>query len=216
MIDPLGGLPDLLARRVRFVGDPAARIAEDYLRILRFFRFHALYGDPGARIDAEGLAACAALPTGSTTLSRERVGAEMRKLLAAPDPAPAVAAMAQAGVLARVLPGADARALADRWSIWRPACRRDWLRRLAVLGGEDVADRLRLSAGRSARLWRPSRRDRRRPRRPPNWASAWAPTLATDAVLARAAAAGSAAAAEAGRPTSRGRRGALSRHAPPT
>ena len=75
VIDPLGGLPDLLARRVRFVGDPAARIAEDSLRILRFFRFHACYGDPEGGIDAEGLAACAAGVDGIAALSRERIGA---------------------------------------------------------------------------------------------------------------------------------------------
>ena len=89
VIDPLDGLSDLLARRVRFVGDPAERIAEDYLRILRFFRIHAWYGDPAGGLDADGLAACAALQDGLDQLSRERVGAEMTKLLAAADPAPA-------------------------------------------------------------------------------------------------------------------------------
>lgn len=112
VIDPLGGLPDLLARRLRFVGDAEARIREDYLRILRFFRFHAVYGDPEGGLDAEGYAACAANAEGIDELSRERVGAEMRKLLGARDPAPSVAAMAQAGILARVLPGADSRACA--------------------------------------------------------------------------------------------------------
>lgn len=144
VIDPLGGLPDLLARRVRFVGDPAARIAEDYLRILRFFRFHARYGDPAGGLDAEGLAACAGALEGLATLSRERVGNEMRKLLAAPDPAPAVAAMQTAGVLAAVLPGADARALAPLVHLEGARAPR-WLRRLAVLGGEDSGAALRLS-----------------------------------------------------------------------
>jgi poly(A) polymerase len=144
VIDPLGGLPDLLARRVRFVGDPAARIAEDYLRILRFFRFHALYGDPQGGLDAEGLAACAAGVDGIDRLSRERVGHEMRRLLGAADPAPAVAAMAQAGILARVLPGADPRALAPLVHLELDADP-DWLRRLAAIGGEDAATRLRLS-----------------------------------------------------------------------
>ena len=144
VIDPLDGLPDLMARRVRFVGDPAARIAEDYLRVLRFFRFHARYGDPAAGLDAEGLAACAAAVDGLATLSRERVGHEMRKLLAAADPAPAVAAMQAAGVLAAVLPGADARALAPLVHLEGTRTPR-WLRRLAVLGGEDVAVALRLS-----------------------------------------------------------------------
>ena len=99
------------ARRLRFIGDAKARIAEDYLRILRFFRFHAWYGDAAQGLDADGLAACAAGADGLVQLSAERVGAEMKKLLAAPDPAPAVAAMAQAGILARVMTGADAKAL---------------------------------------------------------------------------------------------------------
>ena len=112
VIDPMGGLPDLRARRLRFVGDPALRIAEDYLRILRFFRFHAWYGDPEGGIDAAALAACAEGQEGLDGLSRERVGAEITKLLAAPDPAPSVASMAATGILARVLPGAEAAALA--------------------------------------------------------------------------------------------------------
>ena len=144
VIDPLGGLPDLQARRVRFVGDAGARIAEDYLRILRFFRFHAWYGDPVAGMDPEALAAIAAGLDGLDRLSRERVGHEMRKLLAAPDPAPAVAVMQAAGVLGRLLPGADARALAPLVHL-EGALPPRWLRRLAVLGGQDVADRLRLS-----------------------------------------------------------------------
>jgi poly(A) polymerase len=144
VIDPLNGLPDLRTRRLRFVGDAEARITEDYLRVLRFFRFHAWFGDPEAGLDAEALAACAANSAGLDTLSRERVGAETRKLLSARDPAPAVAAMAQAGILQHVLPGADARALPVL--IHLEAGRSPhWLRRLAVLGGEDPADRLRLS-----------------------------------------------------------------------
>lgn len=140
--DPLHGLPDLEARRVRFVGDAETRIREDYLRILRFFRFHAAYGDPEGGLDPEGLAACAALSAGLETISRERITAELRKLLAARDPAPSVAAMAQSGVLARVLPGADARALAPLIHLDEAEPPR-WLRRLAVLGGE--TDALRLS-----------------------------------------------------------------------
>ena len=144
VIDPLGGIADLKARRVRFVGDAGTRIREDYLRILRFFRFHAWYGDSGAGLDADGLAACAELSAGIETLSSERLGAEMRKLLAAADPAPAVAAMAQAGVLRQVLPGADHRALAPLVHLEEGAGPR-WLRRLVVLGAEDAAGRLRLS-----------------------------------------------------------------------
>ncbi|QYZ69162.1 CCA tRNA nucleotidyltransferase [Neotabrizicola shimadae] len=145
VIDPLGsGLRDALARHVRFIGDPEDRIREDYLRILRFFRFSAVVGDPELGLDAEGLAACAALAEGLGQLSRERIGAEMRKLLAASDPAPALAAMAQAGVLARVLPGAETGALAPLVHL-EGGHRQDWLRRLAVLGGEDAEGRLRLS-----------------------------------------------------------------------
>ena len=144
VIDPLGGLPDLRARAVRFVGDPETRIREDYLRILRFFRFHACYGDPERGIDAEGHAACAALSAELDTISRERIGAEMRKLLAARDPAPSIAAMAQSGVLAQVLPGSDHRALAPLVHLEGGEAPR-WLRRLAVLGGAAVDDALRLS-----------------------------------------------------------------------
>jgi len=144
VIDPLGGLPDLVARRLRFVGDAHQRIREDYLRILRFFRFHAHYGDPGQGMDAEALAASAELAEGVDGLSRERIGSEIRKLLAAPDPAPAVAAMAQAGVLARVLPGSDPRALAPLVHLEGDLPPR-WQRRLAALGAQEVEDRLRLS-----------------------------------------------------------------------
>jgi poly(A) polymerase len=149
VFDPLGGLPDLLARRVRFVGEAEARIREDYLRILRFFRFHAWYGADG--IDPEGLAACAAYVDGLAGLSRERVGAEMRKLLAAPDPAPAVAAMAQTGVLGAVLPGTDARWLAVLVHLEGGMSPR-WQRRLAVLGGGDATEALRLSREESGYL----------------------------------------------------------------
>lgn len=144
VIDPLSGLPDLLARHVRFVGDAETRIREDYLRILRFFRFHAVHGDPDQGIDAEGLAACAAFSAGLETISCERIGAEMRKLLAATDPSPAIAAMAQSGVLARILPGSDPRALAPLVHL-EGATPPDWLRRLAALGGEDPGESLRLS-----------------------------------------------------------------------
>lgn len=151
VIDPLGGLPDLMARRVRFVGRPEDRIREDYLRILRFFRFYATHGDPDAGLDPEGLAACAALSAGIDTLSRERVGHEMRKLLAAADPAPAVAAMQAAGILAHVLPGADSRALAPLVHL-EAGCTSDAIRRLAAIGGEDPPDALRLSRDEARRL----------------------------------------------------------------
>ncbi|MFT3690039.1 CCA tRNA nucleotidyltransferase [Paenirhodobacter sp.] len=152
VLDPLGeGLADLGRRCVRFVGDPERRIREDYLRILRFFRFTAWYGDPAQGMEPEGLAACAALTEGIDRLSRERIGHEMRKLLTAPDPAPAVAAMQATGILSRVLPGADARALAPLVHLETGA---DPLRRLAVLGGEDAAKGLRLSKSEARRLER--------------------------------------------------------------
>jgi poly(A) polymerase len=153
VLDPLGGLPDLLARRVRFIEDAAARIAEDYLRILRFFRFHAWYGDEDEGLDPQALAAISAATDGLAQLSRERVGAEMRKLLAAPDPAPAVAAMRTCGVLTRLLPGADDRALAPLVHLEATAgMAPDWLARLAALAGPEAAPRLRLSRTEEVRL----------------------------------------------------------------
>lgn len=145
LVDPLGGIDDLKAGRVRFIGDPHARIFEDFLRILRFYRFHAWYGNPAAGLDAEGQAACAAHIDGLARLSRERVGAEMRKLLAAPDPAPSVAAMAQSGVLAALLPGADPKALAPLVHIEKSMeIAPRWQRRLVAIGGSPDSD-LRMS-----------------------------------------------------------------------
>jgi poly(A) polymerase len=144
LIDPLGGLPDLLAGHVRFIGAPHDRIREDYLRILRFFRFTAWYGKEG--IEPEGLAACAELAEGIGGLARERIGMEMKKLLAAPDPAPAVAAMSASGILARCLPGANPALLAPLVHVEGEAgAEPDWLTRLAALGAEDPAQALRLS-----------------------------------------------------------------------
>jgi len=151
LVDPLGGLPDLTARRVRFIGDPHDRIREDYLRILRFFRFTAWYGHDG--IEPEGLAACAELAEGIDGLARERIGVEMKKLLAAPNPAPAVAAMAISGILARCLPGADATLLAPLVYVETEAgAGPDWLTRLAAIGGEDPAGALRLSRANAREL----------------------------------------------------------------
>ncbi|NVO22358.1 CCA tRNA nucleotidyltransferase [Donghicola mangrovi] len=144
--DPLGGLPDLEARHVRFIGDPHQRIREDYLRILRFFRFTAWYGNPALGIDADGLAACAELSDGIETLAAERLGAEMCKLLRAVDPSRAVAAMAQSGVLMQVLPGADHTALAPCVHLEVEAgLEPDAMLRLATLGDCDAPTRLRLS-----------------------------------------------------------------------
>jgi poly(A) polymerase len=101
--DPVGGIEDLEQHRVRFIGDPAMRIAEDYLRILRFFRFHAAYGR-GAP-DPDGLHACIVAREGLRRLSRERLRAELLKLLVAPRAAPTLAVMAEAGLLDPVLGG---------------------------------------------------------------------------------------------------------------
>jgi len=101
--DYVGGLDDLQARRVRFIGEPATRIAEDYLRILRFFRFHAAYGR-GAP-DPAGLAACIAARQHLDRLSRERVKMEMFKLLVAAHAVPVLAVMSEAGLLVSVLGG---------------------------------------------------------------------------------------------------------------
>jgi len=153
ILDPLGGLADLNARRVRFIDDPDQRIREDYLRILRFFRFHAWYGAPGSGLDAEGLAAVACHVDGLAGLARERVGTEMIKLLSAPDPAPAVAAMRHASVLSCILPGADDAALAPLvHEEVQAGTAPDPIRRLAALGGAEVAARLRLSKVQDRRL----------------------------------------------------------------
>jgi len=105
VFDPTGqGVDDAAAGRIVFVGEPQTRIREDYLRILRFFRFFAWYGR--GQPDAEGLQACRDLAPGMSRLSAERVSKELMKLLAADEPRPAMAAMAETGVLAQVLPEA--------------------------------------------------------------------------------------------------------------
>ncbi|MHA1128027.1 MAG: CCA tRNA nucleotidyltransferase [Alphaproteobacteria bacterium] len=151
LTDPLGGLPDIKTRRIRFIEDAARRIEEDYLRILRFFRFYAWYGDPTEGLDPEGLAACATHVDGIAQLSKERLGAEMKKLLAAPDPAPALAAMAATGVLGQVLAGADPQFIAPLVHIEGDISPR-WQRRMAALGGEGVAKTLRLSKAEAKHL----------------------------------------------------------------
>lgn len=105
IVDLVGGLADLDSRTIRFIGEPETRIREDYLRILRFFRFFAWYGS--GRPDAEGLKACARLKDGLDRLSAERVWIELKKLLAAPDPSRALLWMRQAGVLSSVLPESE-------------------------------------------------------------------------------------------------------------
>jgi poly(A) polymerase len=104
IFDYTGGLDDLAHRRVRFIGDPARRIAEDYLRILRFFRFHAAYGTSDHPNPA-GLVACIQGRDGLEQLSRERVRMEMMKLVIAPHAVPTLISMTDAGLLLRVLGG---------------------------------------------------------------------------------------------------------------
>ena len=101
VFDPLGGLSDIKSGIVRFIGDPEKRIIEDYLRILRFFRFSAWFAQ-GA-IDAKSLSACAGLADGLGRISRERIGYEMLRLLAAAGPIMALRAMRESGVLAKIL-----------------------------------------------------------------------------------------------------------------
>ena len=146
VVDPLGGIDDLKARRLRFIDNAQDRIREDYLRILRYFRFHAYYGDPAEGMDPDALAAIAANIDGLASLSRERVGSETVKLMGAPDPAPSVAAMRQTGVLTVILPGTDDRALAPLIQLEEMhAVPIDPIRRLTALGGEGIAQALRLS-----------------------------------------------------------------------
>ncbi len=110
VFDPTGeGLADAAAGRIVFVGEPETRIREDYLRILRFFRFFAWYGR--GEPDAAALEACRALAPGMTRLSAERVSKELMTLLAAPDPRLAMTALTRAGVLAQILPEAATSAL---------------------------------------------------------------------------------------------------------
>ncbi|TCP36800.1 CCA tRNA nucleotidyltransferase [Sphingomonas sp. BK235] len=155
--DYFGGLDDLAVRRVRFIGDPHRRIAEDHLRILRFFRFHARFG---ATIDAAGLAACVDRANDLMALSRERVAAELLKLLVAPGAVAAVRLMHDSGIFRPVLPEIDhdgvARlaALAERERAADVAP--DAIRRLAALLPRDAAEgvgaRLKLSNADRKRL----------------------------------------------------------------
>jgi len=157
--DYFGGLADLEARRVRFIGDAEERIREDHLRILRFFRFQARFGEEP---DAEALAACSALAATLKGLSRERIGGELLALLALPDPAPTIRLSADAGVLTVVLPEAREQQLAVLTQLvgWErlQGVDGDPLRRLAALIpplptlAEAVAARLRLSKQQRARL----------------------------------------------------------------
>lgn len=151
VFDYFGGLDDLAAGRVRFVGDAATRIAEDYLRILRYFRFQARYGN-GDR-DPAALDAIRAGAGGIDALSVERVWSELGRILAAPDPSASVRLMAELGVLSHVLPeGTDPDRLAALIARGAPA---DPVLRLAALidgDAEAVATRLKLSAAERDRL----------------------------------------------------------------
>jgi len=158
VFDPLGGYDDLAAGRVRFIGDAEARIKEDFLRILRFFRFHAYYGK--GDLDAAGLKAAVKLRAGLEQLSAERVAGELRRILVAPQAARAVDALYDYGLLTGVLGGVPrlgrferlvaigaANALAPDASLRLAA--------LAVFVEEDVArlaERLRLSNAEQAVL----------------------------------------------------------------
>jgi poly(A) polymerase len=146
VIDPVGGITDLHARHVRFINDADMRIREDFLRILRFFRFYAWFGDPEQGIDADGLAACAANLDGLEGLAKERIQTELIKTLLAPNPAPAMASMAMCGVLLRLLPGADVSALAPLISLQEQLGRSvNFHTRLAAINPGDTKAWLRLS-----------------------------------------------------------------------
>ncbi|ODS01303.1 hypothetical protein AUC68_00020 [Methyloceanibacter methanicus] len=103
LFDPLGGYPDLVAGRIRFIGDPASRIKEDYLRILRFFRFNAWYGR--GPFDAAGLSACVRARAGMRRLSAERVASEVKRLLVAPRAAEAMSVLFDHGLICDILGG---------------------------------------------------------------------------------------------------------------
>ena len=163
VFDWFGGLEDLLAKRVRFIGDARQRIREDHLRILRYFRFQARFGSQPA--DEEAESACAELAPTLKGLSRERIGWELQNLLALPDPAPTVARMAELGVLGVILPEAEPQGLARLIDAeTREGIEPDPIRRLAGLlppdpaAAEQVAARLRLSIAQKKRLILAARR----------------------------------------------------------
>ena len=157
--DYTGGLDDLGHRRVRFIGDPAKRIAEDYLRILRFFRFHAAYGTRD-HPDPAGLAACIQGRNGLDQLSRERVRMEMLKLVVAPHAVPTLISMTDAGLLLRVLGGVSYLASFDNMAKVEAAigAEPNAVRRLGALAvavpedAERLWQRLRLSNSEHERL----------------------------------------------------------------
>jgi poly(A) polymerase/tRNA nucleotidyltransferase (CCA-adding enzyme) len=151
VFDYFGGVADLRAGRVRFVGDAAARVAEDFLRILRFFRFFARYG--AGEPESEAMAAIRGGVPGIARLSAERVWSEVKRILAAPDPHAAVAPMEQTGVLAAVLP--EGFSTARLFALLRTGAPADPVLRLAALLAGDamaLSERLRLSSAEAAML----------------------------------------------------------------
>ena len=160
IFDYFGGLDDLLDRRVRFIGDPLQRIAEDHLRILRFFRFHARFGRDEP--DAEALTACTERANDLMALSRERIADELLKLLGLPDPSATVAIMVARGILAPVLPEIAADRLINLRNLvaaeQEAQTTPDALRRLAALlprepaTADEIGARLRLSNAARKRL----------------------------------------------------------------
>ncbi|MEO8547327.1 MAG: CCA tRNA nucleotidyltransferase [Sphingomicrobium sp.] len=153
IFDYFGGLDDLRARRVRFIGDPEARIAEDHLRILRLFRFHARFGS--GEPDAAALDACTARANDLMALSRERIADELLKLLGLPEPAPTVAIMLDRAILKPVLPEIEPAALASLHQVIaaerEAGIEADAIRRFSALlpadalTAEKIAARLKLS-----------------------------------------------------------------------
>jgi poly(A) polymerase len=156
--DHVGGLADIAARRVRFIGDAATRIAEDYLRILRFFRFHAVYGEGPP--DPSGVTACVAGRGGLARLSRERIRMEIMKLILGKHAVPMLAVMTEVGLLGQVLGGVPLLASCANMIKLEAALALapDAVRRLGALGVtvvEDAArlrDRLRLTNAEFQRL----------------------------------------------------------------
>jgi poly(A) polymerase len=162
--DWFGGLDDLAAPRIRFIGDARERILEDHLRILRYFRFQARFGSLPP--DAPSEQACADLAPTLKGLSRERIGMEAMKILALPDPAPTVTRMAELGVLGVILPEADPVPLAALVAEEaRQHVAPEAIRRLAALlpperaVAEQVAARFRLSGTQKKRLISAARRE---------------------------------------------------------
>lgn len=149
LFDPVGGVADAKTRRVRFIGAPEDRIREDYLRILRFFRFSARFA---GGFDAEGLSACAQLREGMSRLSAERVGDEFTRILALPRAALAVDAMAACGVLAEVWPAPASRNVLRRLKELEPEAGSPvGLAALWGEGGEGIDAALRLPNAEAAR-----------------------------------------------------------------